>query len=137
MCEIGHATGVAPFIVVPGDNLDEVVGEYHGREAIVDGGMRICAKVGGDQGLLGIRENALEPSCGGQVEGGVDGTSRLAGSLSVATKSTTETVAVGTRRARPSSLPARSGITSPSARAAPVVVGMMFAAAARARRKSL
>ena len=52
-------------------------------------------------------------------------------------KSTTLTVGVGTRRLKPSTLPLRSGMTSASAFAAPVVVGMMFRAAARARRGSL
>ena len=54
-----------------------------------------------------------------------------------AVKSTTLTVGVGTRRLKPSNLPLRSGITSASAFAAPVVVGMMFWPAARARRGSL
>ena len=54
-----------------------------------------------------------------------------------ATKSTTETSGVGTRIAIPSSLPSTSGITSAVARAAPVVVGIMDMAAARARLMSL
>ena len=53
------------------------------------------------------------------------------------TTSTIETVGVGTRMARPSSLPFSSGITSPTAFAAPVVVGIILIAAALARRKSL
>ena len=48
-------------------------------------------------------------------------------------RSTTETFGVGTRIDEPSSLPARAGITSPSALAAPVEVGIMDRAAARAR----
>src|ERR1700758_1268208 len=52
-----------------------------------------------------------------------------------ATRSTTETFGVGTRMAKPSSFPARSGITSFSAFAAPVDVGIMLIAAARARRR--
>src|SRR6188768_1386810 len=52
-------------------------------------------------------------------------------------RSTHETFGVGTRMAMPSSLPFSSGITSPTAEAAPVVVGMMESAAARARRRSL
>ncbi|CVM36710.1 Uncharacterised protein [Streptococcus pneumoniae] len=43
---------------------------------------------------------------------------------------------VGTRMAKPSSLPFSSGMTSPMALAAPVEVGTMFWAAARARRRS-
>src|SRR5208283_1197196 len=53
------------------------------------------------------------------------------------TTSTTETLGVGTRMANPSSFPASSGITSLSALAAPVDVGIMLIAAARARRRSL
>ncbi len=54
-----------------------------------------------------------------------------------ATKSTTLTVGVGTRSEKPSKRPFSSGITSASARAAPVPVGMMFCPALRARRRSL
>src|SRR6478736_3984888 len=57
--------------------------------------------------------------------------------FSSATRSTTDTLAVGTRIAMPSSLPFSSGSTSPTAEAAPVVVGMIDSAAARARRRSL
>ena len=56
---------------------------------------------------------------------------------SVAVRSTTLTVGVGTRRQKPSILPLRSGMTRPSDLAAPVVVGMMFWPALRARRGSL
>jgi hypothetical protein len=63
--------------------------------------------------------------------------STLVDRRTVAVKSTTLTVGVGTRRLKPSNLPLRSGITSASAFAAPVVVGMMFWPAARARRGSL
>src|SRR5206468_12878079 len=52
-------------------------------------------------------------------------------------RSTTETFGVGTRMAKPSSLPFSSGITRWSALAAPVEVGIMDNAAARARRRSL
>ena len=52
-------------------------------------------------------------------------------------RSVAEPVGTGTRIAKPSSLPFSSGMTSAMARAAPVVVGMMLVAAARARRRSL
>ena len=55
----------------------------------------------------------------------------------IAARSTTETFGVGTRIAIPSSLPFSAGSTSPTADAAPVVVGMIESAAARARRRSL
>ncbi len=52
-------------------------------------------------------------------------------------RSTTETLGVGTRMAKPSSLPDISGMTSLRALAAPVELGIMERAAARARRRSL
>ena len=54
----------------------------------------------------------------------------------VKVRSTRLTLGVGTRIAEPSSLPFNSGSTSPTARAAPVVVGIIDMAAARARRLS-
>jgi hypothetical protein len=45
-------------------------------------------------------------------------------------KSTTETLTVGTLKAIPVSFPFNSGITNPTALAAPVVLGMMLMAAA-------
>ncbi len=50
---------------------------------------------------------------------------------------TIDTSGVGTRRAMPSILPFTCGMTSDVALAAPVVVGMIESAAARARRRSL
>ena len=47
-----------------------------------------------------------------------------------------DTLGVGTRMAMPSSLPLSSGMTSATAFAAPVVVGIIDMAAARARRMS-
>src|SRR5947199_1817521 len=63
--------------------------------------------------------------------------SAVADFSSSATRSTTDTLIVGTRIAIPSSLPLSFGSTRPTAVAAPVVVGIMLTAAARARRRSL
>ena len=49
----------------------------------------------------------------------------VVGFASCAVKSTTETVGVGTRSAKPSNFPFRSGMTRATAFAAPVVVGMI------------
>jgi hypothetical protein len=62
--------------------------------------------------------------------------STVTGPASSATRSTTDTLGVGTRKAIPFKRPASSGNTFPTARAAPVVVGMMESGAARARRGS-
>jgi hypothetical protein len=63
--------------------------------------------------------------------------SAVASLASITERSTTETSEVGTRRAKPSRRPLSSGSTSPMARAAPVLVGIIETAAARARRRSL
>ena len=59
------------------------------------------------------------------------------GSLVMTARSTSETSGVGTRNEMPWNLPFSSGITSAIAFAAPVLVGIIERAAARARRKSL
>ena len=82
-------------------------------------------------------EDALERPRRGGAQGIVDLLLASAVCFSSATRSTIETFEVGTRIAMPSSLPLSSGSTSPTARAAPVVVGIIDSAAARARRRSL
>src|SRR5579872_6656061 len=63
--------------------------------------------------------------------------STVAGFCVVTVRSTTLTFGVGTRMEYPSSLPFNSGTTRCKAFAAPVDVGIIEIAAARARRKSL
>src|SRR6478672_13125733 len=52
-------------------------------------------------------------------------------------RSTSETLIVGTRIEKPSSLPFKCGNTRPTAAAAPVLVGIWLCVAERARRRSL
>merc|ERR1719390_59325 len=61
----------------------------------------------------------------------------FAGFASLQVKSTTDTSGVGTRKAMPVSLPFISGMTLPTALAAPVEDGMMFWPAPRPPRQSL
>ena len=56
---------------------------------------------------------------------------------SSAVRSTTDTSDVGTRKAMPVSLPWMAGITTPTALAAPVLLGMMFSKMPRPPRQSL
>ena len=56
--------------------------------------------------------------------------------VAVKVRSISDTFGVGTRIAVPSNLPASSGSTKPTARAAPVEVGIIDIAAARARCRS-
>ena len=61
----------------------------------------------------------------------------MTGVASWQVRSDSEPFSTGTRSATPSSRPATCGRTSPIALAAPVLVGMMFTAPDRARRRSL
>ena len=63
--------------------------------------------------------------------------STVTGFSTTTARSVSDTSGVGTRIAMPSIFPFSSGITSEVAFAAPVVVGMIDNAAARARRRSL
>lgn len=61
----------------------------------------------------------------------------VASFLAMKFRSTIDTFGVGTRMAPPSNLPFNSGRTRPMALAAPVEVGIIDMAQARARRRSL
>ena len=99
--------------------------------------MRVAAEVARHERLVADCEDALERARGGLAERVVDRL-RVGRFFSRrAVRSTSETFGVGTRIAMPSSLPAIAGSTSLSAFAAPVVVGIIDSAAARARRRSL
>src|ERR1700694_5322312 len=63
--------------------------------------------------------------------------STVVGFFATNERSTIETLLVGTRIEKPSSLPFRCGSTRPTAAAAPVLVGIMLWVAERARRRSL
>src|SRR5690242_11345655 len=70
--QVGDAAGIAPLVVVPGDDLDHVVSQHHRRETIDDRGVRVATEVAGDQRLVGIVEDAVHLASGGLLEGIVD-----------------------------------------------------------------
>ena len=88
-------------------------------------------------GILGVLEHARQRAFGGFLHSGVD---LLDGDLALKLDRQVDHGAVGRGNARGEAvelaLPARGG-PSDTARAAPVVVGIMDMAAARARRRSL
>ncbi len=94
-------------------------------------------EVARNERLVGIAEDALERTAGGgSLDRLVDfrnGRGALGNELEV----DDETFGVGTRIDEPSSLPFSSGMTRPTALAAPVEVGIIERAAARARYRSL
>ena len=77
----------------------------------------------------------IQADCGDPVANEI--TAAVASLASSTVRSVAEPVGTGTRIAKPSSLPLSCGRTSEIAFAAPVELGMIFVAAARARRRSL
>mmetsp|Transcript_19258 Transcript_19258/g.58140 ORF Transcript_19258/g.58140 Transcript_19258/m.58140 type:complete len:442 (-) Transcript_19258:83-1408(-) len=67
--QVHNTLAVAPLVVVPGDNLDEVVTQDHG-EGGVDGGGHIAApEVHGHQGLVHHCQETLGGAAGSLTEG--------------------------------------------------------------------
>ena len=134
--QVDAAARIAPLVVVPRQDLHEVAVHDAGVRRVEDRRVGVAAEVDRDElASLYCRMPFSGPSAAA-LNAAL--TSSFDVFLSTTTaRSTTETFGVGTRIAMPSSLPFSSGSTSPTAIAAPVVVGMIDSAAARARRRSL
>lgn len=55
--EVENTAGVTPLVVVPGDELDEVLVEGDTGLGVEDGGGVVAVQVGGDDLVLGVSEN--------------------------------------------------------------------------------
>src|SRR5438552_7204309 len=71
--EVAATAGVAPLIVVPGQNFYAAVADNFGVFGIDDGGIGIALEVGGDEFLFSVTEDALHGAAGGGFQSGVDG----------------------------------------------------------------
>src|SRR5688572_17284497 len=67
--QVRDPAAVAPFVVVPGDDLDHVAAQHHRRFGVDDRGARVAAEVGRHQRLVGDAEDALERAGGRGPEG--------------------------------------------------------------------
>ena len=132
-CQIHDPVRVHPLVIIPRHDLDHIAVNHKRRQRIHDRRAGILAEIDGDQRLLRITQDDVVR----RVLNAAFTSALVTCLFSSATKSTMETVGVGTRIAIPVNLPFSSGITLATASAAPVVVGMMDCAAALARRRSL
>ena len=57
--EVHEAVGVAPFVVIPGNNLDLVADDL-GQAGVEDRRGRVADDVGGDDRLVRVGQDALE-----------------------------------------------------------------------------
>src|SRR6478609_1310578 len=68
----GHeGVGVAPLVVVPGDDLHQVA-RHLGQLRVEDALVRVGDDVGGHDLVLDVRQDALERALGGSLDRGVD-----------------------------------------------------------------
>src|SRR6266853_2152069 len=70
--EVAATAGVAPLVVVPGQDFYAAIADNLGVFGIDDGGIRIALEVGGDEFLLGVAEDALHRTAGSGFQCGVD-----------------------------------------------------------------
>src|SRR5699024_8682595 len=70
--ELQDLVGVTDLVVVPGDDLHEGVGQSDAGLGVEDGGAGVAQEVGGDNGILGVTQNALQLALGGFLHGGAD-----------------------------------------------------------------
>jgi hypothetical protein len=64
--------GVAPLVVVPGDELDEVGVQGDTGLSIEDGGAVVTVQVSGDNVVLGVAKDTLELVLRGLLDDGLD-----------------------------------------------------------------
>src|SRR5512138_2229178 len=57
--QVAQAAGVAPLVVVPGQDLGHPLLDHLGGEGVHDGGAVVVQEVDGDQRLLGVAQDAL------------------------------------------------------------------------------
>jgi len=123
--KIRHTARITPLVVIPADHLGHVAGQNLGELDIHDGRMGVALEVTRDKGFLRTLEDPFQFFWAAVLR--TDRKVSVSVSVSrTAVKSTTETVGVGTLMEKPSNRPSIPGMTSANARAAPVVVGMMF-----------
>ena len=70
--KITHSPGVAPLVVVPCDELDEVLVKRNTSACIEDSGVGATDEVGGHDGVLGVAHDAFERSSRGLLDSSLD-----------------------------------------------------------------
>ena len=70
--EVADTARVAPLVVVPRDELDEVLVERNAGVGIEDRRVVVAGEVGRDDLLIGVAENTLVSGLGGLLDGSLD-----------------------------------------------------------------
>ena len=70
--EIADALRVTPLVVVPGDQLDEVLVQLDTGLGIEDGGSTVANEIGGDDILISVLDDILVLLLGSSFDGSLD-----------------------------------------------------------------
>jgi hypothetical protein len=65
--ELNESVGVAPLVVVPGDNLDEAGVKRDTSTGVEDGGAGVGDEIAGDNLIVGVAEDTIEVGFGGML----------------------------------------------------------------------
>ena len=70
--EVEHLVAVTNLVVVPGNHLDELVGQVNTCVGVEDGGQGATQEVAADNLVLGVTQNTLELTLAGLLHGSAD-----------------------------------------------------------------
>jgi len=70
--QVNQAVRVSPFVIIPGNDLVEVVVEEDAGTSIDSGRSWIVNEITRDNGIFGVSEDSLHVTFGGFLEGGED-----------------------------------------------------------------
>mmetsp|Transcript_27690 Transcript_27690/g.67390 ORF Transcript_27690/g.67390 Transcript_27690/m.67390 type:complete len:357 (-) Transcript_27690:112-1182(-) len=70
--QVDQTVGVSPFVIIPRDNLVEVVVQGHASTSVNNGTALVMKNILGNNGIIGVSENTLEVSFGGFLQGSLD-----------------------------------------------------------------
>src|SRR6202790_1014352 len=71
--EVAAAAGIAPLVVVPGQDFDAAVTDDFGVAGVDDGRVRIAFEIGGDEFFFRVREDSFHGAVGRGFQRGIDG----------------------------------------------------------------
>ena len=70
--QVADTSRVTPLVVVPSNQLDEVLVQLDTGLGIEDGGGRVADEIGGDDLFVSVLENVLVVALGGLLDGSLD-----------------------------------------------------------------
>ena len=74
--ELNNAVGITPFVVIPGNDLEEAFFALevvlHGGQRVIDRRAGVMDEVGGDEFFVAVPQDVLEVGFRSRLQGGID-----------------------------------------------------------------